>query len=636
MLTETFLTFGQPEPPVALIPLRAGPLSGLYDPTSGFLRRIELGEREVLRGIYAAVRDCNWGTTPATIRESRRTVEARSFRIEFESEHRHGEIHFVWQGRLQGDADGTIRYEFDGVAKTNFRRNRIGFCVLHPIHECAGARARQTRTDGAVRECRFPELIEPQIFGCSSFRDLPAVAHEIETGLWAELEFAGDTFEMEDQRNWTDASFKTYCTPLALPFPVEVRAGTRVHQVVTLRLAGKISSVGASSLTVSPPKPEVLALEICAPATTRLPALGLGVASHGEPLDELEARTLRQLRVSHLRADLRLAERNWQLKLDQAASEAEHVGVQLELAIQLPRQNDFDAEAAARALRRHAARMVRVLALREGEPATTAETILQVRQLLRGISVPVGAGSDCNFCELNREQALGRLALKDADFLFWSINPQVHATDHLSIMETLEAQAATVRSARAFGGNLPLVVTPVTLKQRFNPVATAAATPRAPDELPPEVDLRQLSQFAAAWTIGCLVALADSRVESVTMFETTGWRGVMERVAGSAQPARFPSHPGRPFPIFDALKLVAGNRLARDCSVRSRAGISEIAVFAPASLPQLVVANLRPEARRIRWMSASGAALVSDLKPYAVTALTFRAAAGEQNRCLES
>ena len=45
-------------------------------------------------------------------------------------------------------------------------------------------------------------------------------------GLRAE---AGDVFEIEDQRNWTDGSFKTYSTPLSLPFPVPVEAWTRMR-----------------------------------------------------------------------------------------------------------------------------------------------------------------------------------------------------------------------------------------------------------------------------------------------------------------------------------------------------------------------------------------------------------------------
>ena len=38
--------------------------------------------------------------------------------------------------------------------------------------------------------------------------------------------------------NWTDASFKTYSTPLSRPFPVEVASGEEIHQKVTLNLSG--------------------------------------------------------------------------------------------------------------------------------------------------------------------------------------------------------------------------------------------------------------------------------------------------------------------------------------------------------------------------------------------------------------
>jgi len=618
MLTEAFLIYGQPEPPAALVPLRAGPLSMLYDPTSGFLRRIKLGKREVLRGIYAAVRDRNWGTTPGTIRESVREIEAGSFRIEFESEHHLGEIYFVWQGKLQGDADGTIRYEFDGVAKTNFLRNRIGFCVLHPIQECAGARARQTRNDGSSVACRFPELIEPQIFGRSSFHDLRAVAHEITNELWAELKFGGDTFEMEDQRNWTDASFKTYCTPLALPFPVEVRAGNQVQQAVTLRLEGKTTSVTRSEVEITSTPPEVLTLEIPNLPIARLPAIGLGVASHGVALNELELDALRQLRPSHLRADLRLEEDNWRSKLDQAETEAEQLGARLELAIHWPRQSEVDTYEVARALREHASRLVRILALREGEVATSPETIQRVRQLLRGINAPVGSGSDCNFCELNREQALDRLALKEADFLFWSVNPQVHAFDHLSIMETLEAQTATARSAQAFGGHRSLVVSPVTLKQRFNPVATAAAATPSPNDLPPEVDARQLSHFAAAWIVGSLAALAAGGVEHVTLFETTGWRGVMERLAQPSLPEKFPSQPGLVFPLHEALASLAEYPGAACVPISVPGKLSLLGLFAGTNLKQIVAANLNASPLGLRLRMPFGFEARLQFKAYQV------------------
>ncbi len=40
--------------------LRAGPLTMLYE--NGDLRYIRLGEHEIVRRLYVAVRDRNWGT----------------------------------------------------------------------------------------------------------------------------------------------------------------------------------------------------------------------------------------------------------------------------------------------------------------------------------------------------------------------------------------------------------------------------------------------------------------------------------------------------------------------------------------------------------------------------------------------
>ncbi len=560
MTPKPFLLYGQPQPPADGIALRAGPLTMRLDPASGFVRRIMLGRREVLRGIYAAVRNHNWDTIPGAIREIARAIEPESFRWEFESVHRKDSIHFVWRGVLSGDAAGTIRYTFEGKAHSSFLRNRIGFCVLHPIRECAGAAARQKRVDGRTLECRFPDRIEPQIFGQSTFRDLRGVAHEVENGIWAVLDFDGDVFEMEDQRNWTDASFKTYCTPLSIPFPVEIQPGAAVRQSVTLRLTGLDGGVRASPIEVAGEPSEPIALTWPEGAGIASPAIGLGAASHGRPLTALEAALLRRLRPSHLRVDVRLSSPGWDKALEQAVADARQLDVRLELALHLPRDGAGASDGFGRILGPHAPDLERVLALREGESATSPDTLQIVRRILASVAVPVGAGSDCNFCELNRQQALGQLGLPEADFIFWSVNPQVHAFDHLSIIETTEAQAATVRSARAFSGGRPLAVSPVTLKQRFNPVATGAPALVLPGQLPPAVDTRQLSLFAAAWTVGSLAALIRERAESVTYYETTGWRGVLESESGSPLPDPFPSKPGSVFPLYHVFAALAGSK----------------------------------------------------------------------------
>jgi len=574
----------------------------LFDPATAFLRRICRGDTEVLRGIYAAVRDRNWGTVPPAVTLIESQVADDAFALRFEAECCQDDIHFRWQGELTGAADGTVVFDFDGKALSTFLRNRIGFCVLHPIRECAGARARQTRADGRMVECRFPQAIEPQIFGQSSFQNLRALAHEITPGLWAEVNFEGEVFEMEDQRNWTDASFKTYCTPLALPFPVEIAAGTRVRQRVTLRLAGssaqdrpprvEVTATRAATVTLTPP---------AAPGCP-LPRLGLGLASHGQDLTEHELARLRDLSLAHLRVDLKVSDPAWPLVWDRAAREAASLNAALEVAVHWPRAGEGALGELQRRLGASPAPLARVLALREGEAATGAQTLALTRRALAGKPVPVGAGSDANFCELNRERALGRVPAAEADFLFWSINPQVHAFDDASVIETLEAQPATVATARAFGGGRPLVVSPVTLKPRFNAVATGAEPPPPPGQLPRAVDPRQRTMFAAAWTLGTLAALGAAGVESITLYETTGWRGLVETPAGSPLPEQFPARPGEVFPLFHLLAALAGFERMAVLSADPR--LAALALFDPVGWRRLVLANLHSEPIEIVWAEA--------------------------------
>ena len=84
---------------------------------------------------------------------------------------------------------------------------------------------------------------------------------------------------MEDQRNWTDASFKTYSTPLELPFPVELSAGEQIRQRFVL---GLVVEHGA----ISAPEEAAAKIIISAGSTTKsVPKIGLSApASHCSPL----------------------------------------------------------------------------------------------------------------------------------------------------------------------------------------------------------------------------------------------------------------------------------------------------------------------------------------------------------------
>ena len=574
----------------ACVPLRAGPLELVFH--EGDLRRIRWGDREVVRRIHGAVRDRDWGTVPGRITGLEIDSADSGFRIRYTSEHREDGIHFVWQAAISGDEDGTIRFGFDGEARSTFLRNRIGLCVLHPIRECAGARVRSLHLDGSVHDRVFPESVaaEQPVAG---FTDLAGLTHEAGPGVRAELEFSGDAFETEDQRNWIDASFKTYSTPLRLPFPVEVRAGERIRQSVVLRI--KTDGHEDRAPVVRTNRDETVHIALTGQEPVRFPEIGMMMASHGRAFDAGDSDRLSRLGLSHLRADLRLADSNWPERLRIAARDATGLGAALELAIHLPVGAGGDLAPVARELGRMKVDLTRALIFRDGSRSTLAADLEAARSALGDCGMAIGAGTDADLYQLNLQPPPSA-----GDLVCWSMNPQVHASDELSIAETPEAVVHQVASVRRRFPDLPLVVSPVTLKPRSNPVATGPERPVPPGELPPQVDVRQMSLFCAAWTVAMLKALSEGGVESLTLFETTGWRGVLETAAGSPLPARFPSTPGSVFPVYHVLADVGGfsPRSVVPTRATGSAGVASLLLGA-GGRRRLLVANLSTTPRRV-------------------------------------
>jgi hypothetical protein len=533
-------------------PLRrcvCGPWSFLFSPADGAVRHLRAGGTELLLGLYAAVRDHNWDTvTPRledlVIEESPGRVQVR-FRAVCHAD----PVDFAWDGAIAveaGAAGGRLVYSFRGYARSAFRRNRIGFCVLHGAG-CAGRPVRVETTAGGVRSAEFPAAISPH----QPFFDLRALTHEPRPGLTLTVRMEGDTFEMEDQRNWTDASFKTYCTPLGRPFPVMVPAGTVIEQRIEIVAEGAapaaIESSEHSTVTVRP---------VAGARAVPLPAIGLGSAALDEPAPQpAEIAWLRSLGPAHLRVDLAPADPQapevWQRGLAEAAA----LDAALEIAVHL--SDNAAAELQRVATWAAGAPVVRWLVFHRSEKSTTAPWLELARAPLRA-AAPTAAivgGTDAYFAELNR----GRPPVAVCDAVTFSINPQVHAFDELSLLETLPMQAEVVRNARAFSGGRPVGVSPVTLRPRFNPNATGPEPAPVPGALPAAVDPRQRTPFAALWTLGSLKHLAEAGAAWVTFYRTFGWMGLAEPAAlpPGARPEAFPSTPGERFPLAEVFRACA-------------------------------------------------------------------------------
>jgi hypothetical protein len=530
--------------------LRAGPLTAELD--NADIRYVKIGDVEIVRRLYFAVRDRNWGTVEPVFTKFEVDDRGNGFRVDIDAEHVDpaAGVDFAWSGVIEGTPQGTIRYEMEGSPRAAFLRNRIGFCVLHP-GELAGAPAWTDTPDGRV-ESFFPELISPH----QPFIDMESITHAAGENTTVEIRFEGDLFEMEDQRNWTDASFKTYSTPLRLPYPVEVVPGQEIRQAVTIEVFGEGSHIGSQAVTGSG------ALVVDLARSAPLPAIGFG-AGRKEAIGAEDLERLRALKPAHLHTEIDLGSSDWRDRLATASERATALGAMLDLSVVASR-DAADWLALAEATRDLPVGNVfafppldEVVTFPRNDLATHPETIAAAREAFgsAGSTARIGGGTRAFFTELNR--AVDFLPVRELEVVTFTLNPQVHAFDNLSIVECISAQTDVVRSARALVGELPLVVGPITLRQQWNPNATSAPPEPGPDALPPSVDPRQLSLFAAAWTVGSLHRLSNEGVNAVTYYELTGWKGLLEGREHLTRRELFPSDPGQLFPVYHIFRALA-------------------------------------------------------------------------------
>lgn len=503
-----------------------------YD--SGDLRGIAVGELEIVRRIYVVFQDRNWTARPWSIHDEAIEATEDSFRITFTAHGTFDAAPFTWTAEITGAPDGTIRYAMSGSTSVPFVRNRLGLCVLHPMADFAGRPCTITTPTGQRHLSVFPDAISPH----QPFLDIAAMEFPVGADAVARLEFTGDVFETEDHRNWTDASYKTYCTPISLPFPVTVQPGDVIEQTVILTLDG--------SLPPAVRPPDVVTITV---AEDGVPLPAIGTHMTDTPWTDTEIEAIAQLGLSHLMVTINAGEPSAEQHLREAALLATHLDVRLHVRLRDAGPEDYQR---LHDVSREIAHLVDSWMVVRSEEKVTSRGSLDAARFELGPDLPWATGTDLYFTEVNREPP----DPTDLSWFTFSLNPQVHAFDDRTIMQNTATQRVVAEAAKPLAGHARIAVGPITLRPRFNPNATDPASDVSSTALPSSVDARQRTWQGAAWTALSLrsLALAGS-VTAATYFEALGWRGLRERDAGSPDAAAFGSGPAEEFPVY---RLFAG------------------------------------------------------------------------------
>lgn len=607
--------FGTEQPVGATTVLSAGALRATLE--AGNLRYITVAGKEALRAIAFLVRDRNWGTYNADISNLSIAQDQDGFEVTYDAVCKDASQALAYSARIVGRPDGTLTFAAKGEALTDFVTNRTGFVVLHPLDGVVGHPVRVEHTDGRIVDSRFPEQVDP----ACPFQDIRALSHEIMPGVTVTCRMEGDAFEMEDHRNWMDASYKTYVRPLALPWPYTIARGEPIDQKVTLKLEGRPAAAAGGAAASG----EQATVTVGGRSGTVMPAIGLAVPAEHAAAALEKADMIRRLGPAFLVCHFDPRKGHGRAEMATFARLGEATGAELVLEAVVP---CLDAEGRPTAdpavLRRDIAAIRDAAAgvafarvavspacdLKCTLPGSTfppapgwAELIQAARDAFPGTSV--GGGMFSYFTELNRKRPPAGLL----DFICHTGSPIVHAGDDVSVTETLESLPSIFGSVRAFGGGKPYWVFPTAISMRDNPYGAAPAeNPGNIRQAMNRVDPRERGLLGAAWYAGFLAHAARAGVDAVTLGAVAGPAGVVYVRQDHAQPWFDEARP----PAMPTYFVVAGHAAMRGSAVldtmSSRPRDIQALAVIHDNATTLWLANLTGQDRRVTVEGVSGQA----------------------------
>ena len=550
------------------------------------LAEISYNGQLILRSVRALIRDQDWNTPSIIVEEVTQSENQLAIRISSSG------FGAMFNGKITFSIIADVaEIEMSLVSSSDYLANRIGLNLLHPP-ALAGTKLSVLHSNKEIEETVFPIKISPN----QPVMDIAGLSWK-QRGLAVNLALTGDVFEMEDQRNWTDASYKTYSRPLSLPFPYPVASGENINQKLVILV---IQSEAAENPKQNSTNRILLSQQ------GKFPSIQLGaatnpVAAGSKPTSQADLPVVPVL----LEVDLRT--KNWKAALAAVANHKE--GIDLRIICQAGAQEkDFDE-----LLDQIKSLKILRVAVFDAEQHIWLEQIntkLRNAMQSRGMSMTELAGARSHFTELNRNFTK---VPETCSGITFSISPMFHALNTEQLVESIAMQRLVTQQAVEMAAGKEVHVGPVTLRPRFNNVATKAP------EIPEVTDLskgygaewfgnsdnRQQSPELAAWTIASAAAIAIAGVNSITFFEERGPRGI-ESAEGDA------------YPVSAAVKelgeLVGGNLLAGE----SPDGL----LWAIGSGSTVLVANLREETAQFE-IELNGASKAVDLPAYAWQKLVF-------------
>ena len=461
------------------------------------IRNITFQGSQIIDLLYTAIRPVDWSTLEA----SEHSVEVKDLddgRMITITDIFDEGLKAISVITLKANGRFDITYELQGSIAAKLNRWGICFCINSA--DWIGA-----KISYAENTFTLPKDISPQVFINGVTQGLFPAAHEMKfearDGRLIFANSSGKVLEAEDQRNWTDNSFKIYSGSLSEPLPIAIGVGDKFTQKIEFEVAPQRGQIADGS-------------RITVKEIDSLPRIGVQFNSESTLVNEDLDRALTILDIDHIRVN------EESLTSEKMASINSH-GLVLEVAL----LSSYSEEKLHREVEHLSSRVPagsRLLIQREGRQLVEA-TDLPKNNSLNTI-IP---GTDGYLVDLHRDER---------DFgnsVSYSITPSVHTSDLESVFKTLQTQTETIEFAQRQVAP-QVFISPITLSTRGNP-ETGHLRENRNNFSQPNLASRIKTIEAASWTLGSICALASANAFSGTWHELFGEFGIVYNENGSTK-----------------------------------------------------------------------------------------------------
>ena len=173
----------------------------------GELRYLYVGDTEIIRRVYFAVRDKGFDTVMPRFTRMNVVRQANAFTIHMEAVCKGPTADYRWSGVIVGSPEGGLEFRVSGEAGSPFSSPRIGLNVLFGAEALAGLPLVGTDTNGSERMGAFPADVATKLV---TDVNLQSVRYVTRAGMQVTCTTDSGIFGIEDQRNFCDSSYKAF------------------------------------------------------------------------------------------------------------------------------------------------------------------------------------------------------------------------------------------------------------------------------------------------------------------------------------------------------------------------------------------------------------------------------------------